>query len=79
MNKFGIFNQSKSPRHSAMRPNAPWEFDPSNADQRAAPSAAAGNYYGTGYKQPIGRIRSDTVGYNPVSRKQMGEPPRSVA
>lgn len=57
---------------------APWAFDPSNADQRAAPCAAAGDYYGTGIKNPIGRLRDDTVGYRPVSRKQMGTPPKSV-
>lgn len=77
--KFGLFNQPKSPSQKAGKPGAPWDFDPSSADQRAAPSAAAGDYYGTAYKQPVGKLRSDTVGYRPVSRKQMGEPPTSVA
>ena len=57
----------------------PWDWDASNADQRAAPSAAAGDYYGTGFKAPIGRIRdSSTPGYRPVNKKQLGTPPKSV-
>jgi len=56
----------------------PWDFDASNADERAAPCAAAGDYYGTGVKNPIGTLRDDTLGYRPVSRKQMGTPPKSV-
>lgn len=76
--KFGLFNQPKVPDLDEARPSAPWVFDPSNADQRAAPSAAAGDYFGTGYKNPLGTLRSDTVGYRPVSKKQMGTPPTSV-
>jgi len=37
-----------------------------------------GDYYGSGFKAPVGKIRDDTVGYRPVSRKQLGTPPRSV-
>lgn len=37
-----------------------------------------GDYYGTGVKNKIGRVRSDSVGYRPVSKKQMGTPPKSV-
>jgi hypothetical protein len=56
----------------------PWEFDASNADQRAGPSAAAGDYYGTGVRNPIGRLRDDTMGYRPATKKQLGKPPKSV-
>jgi len=38
-----------------------------------------GDYYGTGYKNPTGKMRDDSVGYRPVSRKQMGKPPKSLA
>lgn len=38
-----------------------------------------GDYYGTGVKNPIGRVRSATVGFRPVTREQMGESPRSLA
>lgn len=41
-------------------------------------SQPMGDYYGTGFKAKIGQVRSDTVGYRPVSRKQMGTPPRSL-
>ena len=37
-----------------------------------------GDFYGTGYKNPMGKMRSDSVGYRPVTRKQMGTPPKSV-
>jgi len=37
-----------------------------------------GDNYGTGFKNPIGKLRSDTVGYRPVTKKQMGTPPKSV-
>lgn len=37
-----------------------------------------GDYYGTGVKQSIGRLRSDMPGYIPVSKKKMGKPPKSV-
>lgn len=37
-----------------------------------------GNFYGTGFKAKIGRVRGSTVGYRPVTREQMGTPPRSV-
>ena len=57
----------------------PWDFSPSDADQRAGPSPAAGTYYGTGFKQPIGRMRdTSSPGMNPVSKKQLGTPPKSV-
>lgn len=38
-----------------------------------------GDYYGTGVKNPIGKMRDDSVGYRPVSREQMGTPPKSLA
>jgi len=39
-----------------------------------------GNYYGRAAKNPMGKVRdgSETVGYRPVSKKQLGTVPRSV-
>lgn len=37
-----------------------------------------GFYYGRAYKNPVGKVRSGTVGYIPVSKKQLGTAPRSV-
>jgi hypothetical protein len=37
-----------------------------------------GDYYGTGVRNPMGRMRDDSVGYIPVSKKQLGTPPKSV-
>ena len=56
----------------------PWDFSPSNTDQRAQVVPAAGDYYGTGFKAKVGRLRSDTVGYNPVTKKELETPPKSV-
>lgn len=38
-----------------------------------------GNYYGTGYKAPVGKVRDTSVGFRPVSREQLGKPPKSLA
>jgi hypothetical protein len=37
-----------------------------------------GNYYGRAYRNAIGKLRSDTVGYIPVTKKKLGKPPKSV-
>lgn len=39
-----------------------------------------GDNYGTGRKSPLGTVRpgSSTVGYRPVSRRQLKTPPKSV-
>ncbi len=37
-----------------------------------------GDNYGTGHKNPQGTMRSDSIGYRPVSRKQLGTPPKGV-
>ena len=50
-----------------------------NAEAHTAPTKyGMGSYYGTSMKAPVGRLRSDTVGYNPVSKKKLGTPPKSV-
>lgn len=38
-----------------------------------------GFYYGRAHKNPMGKLRSDTLGYIPVSRKQLGTSPTSLA
>ena len=40
--------------------------------------AGMGFYYGRASKNPMGKLRSDTLGYLPVSKKQLGTPPKSV-
>jgi hypothetical protein len=37
-----------------------------------------GIYYGRAHKNPQGRLRSDTLGYIPVSKKRLGTPPKNV-
>ena len=59
---------------------APWSFVPSDADTRgtSSPSAGAGDYYGTGVRNPIGRSR-DITGINPVSKDKLQVAPKSLA
>lgn len=37
-----------------------------------------GDYYGTGKKNSVGKMRSGSVGITPVSKKKLGTPPKSV-
>lgn len=37
-----------------------------------------GFYYGRAMRNPMGKMRSDSVGYIPVSKKRLGTPPTSV-
>ena len=41
-------------------------------------SQGMGFYYGRAVRNPMGKMRSDSVGYRPVSRKQLGTPPTTV-
>jgi hypothetical protein len=51
-----------------------------NAEAHTAPvKFGMGDYRGTGDKAPIGKLRSTTTGYNPVSKKRLGKPPKSTA
>ena len=67
MAKYGIFNQPSSREDGSVKNEA-----------SAPPKMGCGDYYGTGVKNPIGRMRDDSVGYRPVSKKQMGTPPKSI-
>lgn len=50
-----------------------------NVEAHTSPTRfGMGDHYGSGYKQKMGRLRDDTLGYIPVSRKKMGTPPKSV-
>ncbi len=41
-------------------------------------SMGMGDYYGTGVKQKIGRMREDSLGMNAVTPKKLKIPPRGV-
>ena len=56
----------------------PFSYSPSDTDIRAMTGVPAGDYYGTGIKNPMGKIKSPTVGTNPVSKKGLKTPPKSV-
>lgn len=37
-----------------------------------------GYYYGRAMKNPMGKMRGDSIGYIPVSKKRLGTPPKNV-
>lgn len=57
----------------------PFSYSPSDTDVRAMTGVPAGTYYGTGVRNPMGRVRSGTMGINPLSKKELGKPPKSLA
>jgi hypothetical protein len=38
-----------------------------------------GDYYGTGVKQKVGRMREDSMNYSSITSKQFGKAPKSLA
>ncbi len=40
---------------------------------------AMGDYYGSGIKAKVGRMREDQLGFNSVPPKKLMKPPRSLA
>jgi hypothetical protein len=38
-----------------------------------------GNNYGSGIRNPVGKIRSDALGANNLAKKKLGKPPKSLA
>lgn len=74
-----MFKKPVKPKSKVKKTKSPFEFSPAHADQRAGPSVAAGNYYGVGVKNKMGRIRdTSSPGVNPVSKKKLGTPPKSI-
>jgi hypothetical protein len=50
-----------------------------NVEAHTSPTKyGMGDYYGTGFKAPVGRVRDGTVGFIPVSKSKLGKPPKSV-
>lgn len=39
---------------------------------------ASGDNYGIGFKAKVGKVRGNTVGYIPATKKQLSTPPKSV-
>lgn len=78
--KVGIFSQTLQPTKKSSKPGAPWQFKPSNPPRPSGPGAVGGTYYGSGVRNPTGKIRGDgSIGYRPVTKKQLGTPPKSLA
>ena len=65
MAKVGIFNQPSGPNRKPLKP--------------PVTNSPAGDYYGTGFKAKIGRMRGGSTGQVEVSPALMKKPPRSLA
>lgn len=63
----------------AQQPNRdPSKYKKPRFSHAANTKYGMGDYYGTGIKQKLGRVRDDTVGMATLSKKQIGTPPKSV-
>lgn len=63
----------------AQQPNRdPSKYKKPRFSHEANTKYGMGDYYGTGIKQKLGRIRDDTVGMVNLSKKQVETPPKSV-
>lgn len=56
-----------------------WEKAPSNQNTRGFEGTGMGDYYGTGVRNPQGKLRSKTVGMTSLNRKQLHTPPKALA
>ena len=54
-----MFEQPIKPRGTKKKIKSPFEFSAPNYDQRSGPSVPAGDYYGTGYRNPMGKMREN--------------------
>ncbi len=62
--------------HSAHTPNT----NKSSGDWHVShTSMGMGDYYGTGVKNPMGRMRDDSMGAIAVTPKKLKKPPRTLA
>lgn len=51
-----------------------------NAEAHTSPTKfGMGDYYGSGQKAKIGKMRGHSVGCRPVTKSQMSKPPKSLA
>lgn len=54
-----MFENPLKPKVKGKKIKSPWDFSAPNYDQRSGPSVAAGDYYGVGHKNPMGKIRGN--------------------
>lgn len=76
MAKHGIFNQPIAPKEK--KSSRPFQ-SPSKEEATTGRYMAAGDYYGTGFKQPVGKMRGDSVGQHAVPQKSLRVSPESLA
>ncbi len=77
MVKKGIFNDPIAPKE---RKSSSTFAAPTFDEQRTSGKfMAAGDYYGTGFKAPVGKIRGGSPSRNPIPQKSLRKPPESLA
>lgn len=59
---------------------SPYTSNPSDSNIRSTSPAStgSGDYYGSGVRNPMAKLR-DVSGNNPVSKSSLGKPPKSLA
>lgn len=63
----------------SFKPKSAWAFGNSGLTDKDTPTPTGmGDYYGTGIRNPIGKLRGETVGYRPATEKQLRIPPTST-
>lgn len=76
MEKKGVFNNPIAPKEKKSSRNF---AAPSKEQSTTGRYMAAGDYYGTGFKQPVGKMRGGSVGESPVPQKSLRVDPESLA
>jgi|GEM_PF-897511 hypothetical protein len=76
MAKHGVFNNPIAPKTRKADKNF---SAPTKEQATTGQYMAAGDYYGTGFKQPVGKMRGGSVGMNPVPQKSLKIAPESLA
>lgn len=65
-------------RKSISPPSKSVSYCPSSRGTMTKTKCASGDYYGTGVKNPVGKVRDSYIG-SPASSKQVKKPPKALA
>lgn len=60
-------------------PSASVSYAPSSKGTMAKTKTAGGTYLGSGVRNPVGKVRDNTPGVNPLSPSKLLKPPKSLA
>lgn len=72
-----MFKNPIAPPKSPVKVPKPLEGQPSYDNKKKM--FPAGDYYGTGFRAKVGKLRGDTDGVSPVPMKSMRKDPKTLA